>query len=269
MARIRTIKPDLWRDESLSEISPEAMLLAIGLLNHADDEGYFNAHPKLIEADVFPLRELSVSVHTLLTELSNIGYIELFTGTNGKKYGLITNFLKHQRISRPSASEIKGFRQFNEHSVNTHEQNTGEEERKGKEEERKGTYVKPQAVLTEVVEVFDFWKLKLNHPQSKLDDKRKKAIGKALKIGYTAKDLKSAVQGCSMSDYHMGINDKRTKYDSIDLIFRSADHIDKFIGIFNQGGAKAGKGAELDAIGDRAMNDWLGSDNAIDAEVVQ
>ena len=52
MARIRTVKPDFWKDEELSAASPEAALLAIGLLNHSDDEGFFKANPKLIEAEI-------------------------------------------------------------------------------------------------------------------------------------------------------------------------------------------------------------------------
>lgn len=108
MARIRTIKPEFWRDESLSLVSAEAALLAIGLLNHADDDGYFNANPKLIEADVFPLRELSHTTTVLLQELHSIGYIELFRGTDGKKYGHIVNFAKHQVINKKNDSKIKG-----------------------------------------------------------------------------------------------------------------------------------------------------------------
>ena len=68
MARIRTIKPEFWRNEALSNISSEACLLAIGLLNHCDDEGYFNANPKLVESDVFPLRNLSNTTTVLLRE---------------------------------------------------------------------------------------------------------------------------------------------------------------------------------------------------------
>lgn len=108
MSRIRTIKPDFWRDDALSSVSAEAALLAIGLLNHSDDEGYFNANPKLIEADVFPLRELSGSVTVLLRELSKIGYLTMFLGSDGKKYGLVANFAKHQVINKPRESKIKG-----------------------------------------------------------------------------------------------------------------------------------------------------------------
>jgi hypothetical protein len=107
MARIRTIKPDFWRDENLATISPEAALLAIGLLNHADDEGYFNAHPKLIESDIFPLRELSRPITVMVDELFRIGYIQLFQGVDGKRYGHIYNFSKHQVINKKNPSKIK------------------------------------------------------------------------------------------------------------------------------------------------------------------
>lgn len=107
MARIRTIKPTFWTDEDMAEVSEAACLLAIGLLNYADDEGYFNANPKLIKAAVFPLREPSGSIPVLLQELSDCGYIRLFSAQNGKRFGLIINFTKHQVINKKTTSKIK------------------------------------------------------------------------------------------------------------------------------------------------------------------
>lgn len=107
MARIRTIKPDFWRDESLAGVSPEACLLAIGLLNHCDDEGYFNANPKLVESDIFPLRELKSKTTVLIQELCKIGYLVVFQGSDGKTYGCIKNFHKHQVINKKTPSKIK------------------------------------------------------------------------------------------------------------------------------------------------------------------
>jgi len=131
LARIRTIKPDFWLDEDLASLSAEANLLAIGLLNQSDDEGYFKANPMLLKAAIFPLRETSVTIHCLLSELSNIGYLELFEGSDGKQYGLVKNFLKHQKINRPTASKYKALREFTEESVSAHQNVSGE--RKGKE----------------------------------------------------------------------------------------------------------------------------------------
>jgi len=135
MARIRTIKPDFWRDESLAIISSEACLLAIGLLNHCDDEGYFNANPKLIESDVFPLRELSKKTTVLLQELSGIGYLDIFEGDDGKIYGHITNFEKHQVINKKTPSKIKHLCNLQHHYRTTTEQLPTGMEGKGKEME--------------------------------------------------------------------------------------------------------------------------------------
>lgn len=108
MARIRTIKPEFWTDEDMAEVSEPACLLAIGLLNYADDEGYFNANPKLIKAAVFPIREPSVPIPVLIRELSNCGYLSMFSTPDGKHFGVITNFLKHQVVNKPKESKIKG-----------------------------------------------------------------------------------------------------------------------------------------------------------------
>lgn len=140
MARIRTIKPDFWRDESLASISPEAALLAIGLLNHADDEGYFNAHPKLIESDIFPLRELSSTITAMIDELHCIGYIEIYKGTDGKRYGHICNFSKHQVINKKNPSKIKDLCKLVDDSVTTTVVVPLGKEGKGKEKEKE----KPQ-----------------------------------------------------------------------------------------------------------------------------
>ncbi len=120
MARIRTIKPEFWQDEDLAGVSESACLMAIGLLNHADDEGYFKAHPGLIRAAIFPLREPSVTIHGMISELSMIGYIEVRKGKDGKEYGKVVKFQQHQKVNRPQASKIKDLFEFSEHSVNDH-----------------------------------------------------------------------------------------------------------------------------------------------------
>ena len=62
-----------------------------------------------------------------------------------------------------------------------------------------------------------------------VSDKRKKKIRGAMKLGYSPDDLKQAIDGCASSSFHMGQNDRQMVYDGLDLIFRDADHIDKFI----------------------------------------
>lgn len=107
MARIRTIKPDFWKHEELSELPEATHMLAAALLNYADDEGYFNANPKLIKSECFPLREMSIPVPVSIQELSRIGFIRLGNGSDGKRYGQVVKFSDHQVISHKKDSKIK------------------------------------------------------------------------------------------------------------------------------------------------------------------
>jgi len=133
----------------------------------------------------------------------------------------------------------------------------------------KTSTVKSASDSTEVVEVFDFWRYTMNHAQAKLDSKRRKAIATALKMGYSVDEVKTAIVGCSLSQWHMGVNDRSTRYDGLHIILKDADQIDKFIGIHRQGGAKVGKDAELDNVSNMAIQEWLNESNVIDISEVK
>jgi hypothetical protein len=119
MPRIRTIKPEFWRNRQLANLSPFTRLLAIALLNVADDEGYFEADVALIRGDVFPFEKDCVNIHGGLTELSRIGYVEIREHSSKGQIGLILAFQKHQVINRPSPSKLSDF--FEESAVNYRE----------------------------------------------------------------------------------------------------------------------------------------------------
>ena len=110
MARIRTIKPEFWRNEHLSELPEATHMLAAALLNYADDEGYFNANPALIQSEVSPLRAPSVSVLESLERLQAIEYIALGSDSRGRRFGRIVAFEEHQRVSHPTPSRIKAMK---------------------------------------------------------------------------------------------------------------------------------------------------------------
>jgi hypothetical protein len=135
MARIRTVKPEFWQNETLAELSAMTRLLAIGLLNHADDEGYFRANPALVRAAIFPFDD-SANVPGMLQELSRAGYLRLAQGSDGKTYGWVVTFLKHQRVDKPKPSEIKGLCVFQDDSkmIPGIIQDESMLERKGKEQ---------------------------------------------------------------------------------------------------------------------------------------
>lgn len=89
------------------------------------------------------------------------------------------------------------------------------------------------AVPTDVTAVFDHWKTEHNHPKAQLDDKRLKAIRVALK-SYSADQLCQSISGYKNSPHHMGQNQTKTVYDSIELFLRDAEHIDRGLKLVQQ-----------------------------------
>lgn len=106
--RIRTIKPEFWKSQTLCMLSAETRLLAIALLNLADDEGYFFAHPALIRGELMPFAESHASIPRMLHELAEAEYIRLGEDAQKRTIGLVVNFKKHQRVDKPQRSKIAG-----------------------------------------------------------------------------------------------------------------------------------------------------------------
>jgi len=113
MPRKRIIDPEYWSDEEVGSWTVEARLFYIGLWNFADDEGFLKAHPLLLKSQIFPY-DTKLNIDQLKTIISNKVY---WYEINGQQYGQIINFLKHQRIDRPSKSHIP--RPLYEDSTNT------------------------------------------------------------------------------------------------------------------------------------------------------
>lgn len=116
--RIRTLKPEFWTNEELANLDEFTRLAAIALLNYSDDEGFFKANAELIRGAIFPFEKNSTRIQRALVELSNIRFLALYSGTDGRTYGQVLTFAKHQKIDRPSASKIKPLVNFDEPSSN-------------------------------------------------------------------------------------------------------------------------------------------------------
>ena len=126
--RIRTIKPEFWQNEKLSSVSPDAALLAIGLLNYADDEGFFNANPALIKAAIFPIRQTADINTMLIPELERIDYVQFFNDKENRNWGVVKNFRLHQVINKPKPSKIRKMLQLpDEYRSNTEQVPVGRE----------------------------------------------------------------------------------------------------------------------------------------------
>lgn len=250
MSRIRTIKPDFWVSEQIISCSHLARLLFIGMWNFVDDNG---VHPKSyvsIKAEVFPVDNLSIDqIKACINELIQNELIREYFAED-KSYWLITGWKKHQRIDKPtkkhpfpekieehSKSTPKVITEFSQSSIELLDEPSTTE---GKGMEGKGMDINICEVQTSPVaaselnpitikEIFEHWKTIMNHPRAKLDNKRKRAITNALRLGYIPSDLKKAIDGCANTPHNMGKNDSGQVYDDISLILRDANHIERFM----------------------------------------
>jgi len=105
--RIRTVKPEFWAHPVMSRLPYDTRILGLGLLNLADDEGYFDADPDYIRGAVL-FREDSSNVRRMLDELSRSEWITL-CGRPERPIGRVVNFRKHQRVDRPQPSRLKQY----------------------------------------------------------------------------------------------------------------------------------------------------------------
>lgn len=96
MARIRTIKQDLYLDEELAGSSIAARYLFPGLWTLADREGRLEDRPLRIKAQLYPYDDVDVSA--LLDELELCKAILRYK-INSRKYIQIRTFSKHQRVN--------------------------------------------------------------------------------------------------------------------------------------------------------------------------
>lgn len=99
MARIRTIKPELFHHEGLCDLPIETRYLFMGMLCHADRAGRLPDRPRRIKAQVLPYEDITpAQVDGMLEALAS--HPEAFLlryEVEGQKVIQITSFLRHQR----------------------------------------------------------------------------------------------------------------------------------------------------------------------------
>lgn len=108
MARIRTVKPDLFRHEQLFEAEQATgyplRLVFTGLFCCCDREGRFEWRPRKLKLDVLPYDDIDFS--RVLDALATCGFVVKYE-VAGVIYGCIPSFSKHQVINnREKKSEL-------------------------------------------------------------------------------------------------------------------------------------------------------------------
>lgn len=145
MARIRTIKPEFFRDEKLQDIQAEnpqlhPMLVFVGLWTVADKNGVFEWLPRTLKLDILPFLDYDLSASLALLERFSL--ISRFSH-DGRDYGVVVNFTKHQRINGKEAVSESKFPNPSQGSIREAPEKQPESQEgkgigKGREEERNG-----------------------------------------------------------------------------------------------------------------------------------
>ena len=105
MARIRSIKPEYWKSESIARLPLRCRLTFIALWSYVDDNGVGRDNEQLIAAEIYPLepdpRDAVNIVREDLALLARESRVIRYTNA-GKRYISVTGWSEHQRIDRPN-----------------------------------------------------------------------------------------------------------------------------------------------------------------------
>ncbi|CAB4152786.1 hypothetical protein UFOVP610_28 [uncultured Caudovirales phage] len=102
MGRIRSIKPEFWRDEKIATLDNKlAGFFFIGLWNVADDTGKFPLSSKALALEMPIFR--SKDILTYIRNLSEVGLIQV---SECSQWGLVVNWY-HQKIDKPRPPKVK------------------------------------------------------------------------------------------------------------------------------------------------------------------
>lgn len=101
MARIRSIHPGLWTDETFVSLSMPARLMFLGIWNECDDMGSFEWSPLKLKMRLLPAD--NADAVELLEELTEARCIMPYE-SSGKRYGAVRNFCQYQRPKKPTST---------------------------------------------------------------------------------------------------------------------------------------------------------------------
>lgn len=143
--RIRSIKPEFFRDPKVAKVSLSARLLMIGLLTEADDEGRLLGSSKLLAGSLFP-HDDAVSpgrVTRWTDELEGNRLVQRYE-VESIEYLFIITFKRHQRISHPTPSKLPPPPEFLRSGSGTSRPKSAREQGTGSKEQGTGNAAAPR-----------------------------------------------------------------------------------------------------------------------------
>lgn len=254
MGRIRTIKPDFFQHEELFHAEFETGLplrvAYMGLVTQCDRAGRFKWRPQQLKHAILPYDELDMEV--VLNSLAFYGFVKKYE-IESVLYGCVPTFGRHQfNLSKESQSYLPDPCPDSELSIDA---DTVVPKKSDKQKSAKASVTNQQSET--LLLIFKFWQATLSHPYAKLDNKRKKVIEQALKLGYSSDQICMAIKGCSLTPYNMGNNESGQRFDSLGLILRDAEHIDRFLHNAQYPPKPKTAQQRCDDINEQVLNAWM------------
>ena len=213
--RIRTVKPDFFKDEHLADQKPLNRILFAGLWCLADCEGRLEDRPRYIKVEVLPYD--TADVGKMLDELADGGFIRRYE-SGDRKYIQVVNFLKHQRITGKEAETHSQYPKpttegNNGETLGKHPGNIGDipdaqegKGREGKGKERKGISPLPPLGVSAWFE--EIWKKYPNR------DGKKAALRHYLKSVKSESDRDLCLKALAVYQSTRAVRDGYTKAGS-------------------------------------------------------
>lgn len=251
MGRIRTLKPEILEDQKTAELDDCAYRVFIGLIMLSDDYGRGRADPRWLAGQILwgrggTVDEIKDALATLskpTREGQDDSLIILYADGN-QPYYAVRQWERHQRVDKPGKPRIPAPDCVK--SITCDESSPKSRETLATDLGPRtsdlgtsdlGASIVPAAPVTrvagEVEQVVAHYRK--HHPRAlprvTSASKEYRQVAARLREGYTVQDLCDAIDGCHASAWHMGQNDRRTRYNSLELITRTADKVTQFIEI--------------------------------------
>lgn len=222
--RIRTIKPEMWADERVGDLSHGARLLFVGLVTMADDEGRVRELPAAILGHVFPYDGISTpKLGRWLSEVVATGMVVRYQ-VAGKRYLAFPHWTRHQKVDKPNESELPAAPEFVEQSPNGSVIDRGLIEDQSRS--LRGGADPIRSDHGPVVALFDYWRERCEHPQALPTRERLAKIKQRRSEGYTDEQIRAAINGAARAAF---VNDAGKRFDDIELICRNGSKLESFI----------------------------------------
>jgi hypothetical protein len=257
--RARWVKPEFFRDRKIAAMGPIVALVYEALWVISDDYGTAPCDPDRLNGELFyAWSEVGVPEITgALRKLDGAGRITRFR-VGDDTYCRIKSWAKHQNVHKASqfryptegepliedSAEIPGTSSESSGTphhldsktprlldTKTPKRNTQLRTSSGStpdEVRQSGNSATGTGSNSEIADVLDHYQQ--THPRRKVgDEKQRKLVGKALKLGFTVEDLKHAITGNADDPWHQ----ERRKHE-LGYVLRDADHINGFLEKYEQ-----------------------------------